>query len=347
MIHSPEETINPLAVSAFFQKKTSVFFPYAKELKYLEIHRHATMAKEDYIIRYTLHLRLKNGEQKRVFVRGVARTDGSKRLSYRAMKTLWEYGLQKGRYSVPRPLIYRPSVKQFLYEEFPGKTLYQIMESRHDDINAHLQDAARWLAKLHNLRIQKSVPTRTLRNEEQWIKNLKALFREVKRDKITPLDVTTLLRELWERERALFQPSGFILIHNDFNPGNIIIGKKIGCIDFVDSCRFHPLVDVGTMLAYLHSPISPLVVKHRLNEKNIKRFQDTFLKTYTRSLRPPVHIKPTDIHLFQSRATIMMAMHIAKLSSKRRMFGHDVLGVLFRQAESHLKDSRKTYVKKT
>src|SRR3989344_929404 len=345
MKHTLKETIDQSVMSVFFQKNIVRLFPRAKNFDSLQIHRHITMAKEDYIIRYTLRIRLKNGGRETVFIRGVARADGSKRLSHQIMHILWTRGFQKGRYSLPRPLIYRSSVKQFLYEEFPGETLYQIMENRQSDIRAPLQDAARWLAKLHNMRIQKSVLSRSLSEEKKWISDLMPLFRKTQWGNDSPQDATPILQELWEREKTLLQPSLFVLIHNDISPGNIIIGEKVGCIDFVDSCRFYPLVDVGTMLTYLHSPVSPLIIKHRVNGKSIERLQDMFLKTYIHSLRPPLYVKLTDVRLFQARAAIMMAMHIAKLSSRlspllrRGKHNPRVLEILLQQAVSYLKQS--------
>lgn len=309
-------TIDHGFMEKFFAKNIYKFFPEAKKFKKLSLTRQSTIAREDFIVRYEISFIDNNGKNKTSFVRGAARDDGSKYHGYKIMKLLWDSDFRKGAFGVPRPLGYNFYLKQSLYEECPGEILYRRIE-KNKNLKTSFRKSAGWLAKLHRLQVKTGAKTHSLRKEGAQIKKMKNLFSEISH-RYHPFkseNFSGIVNAFWNLEKKYLKPKDFILIHNDFNPGNIILSKdRTYCIDFVDSCRFHPVTDLGTLLAYIHSPLSPLISKHKFSQKIIEALEKKFVAEYCQ----PLGIKPESIQnqiaVFKARAFLIMAMHLAKLS---------------------------------
>jgi thiamine kinase-like enzyme len=308
-------TINQAYMENFFRKNLKKFFPVAQKLEKLEIRRHQSIAPEDFIVRYKIVFKNKRNQNETQFTMGIARDDGSKYQSYKAIKILWKKGFSFGQYLIPRPLNYSFYLNQFLYEEVPGQTLYTFIAKK-KNLKSVLKRSAQWLARLHGLKIKRGIKSYSLGNEKKQIQEIKKLFREmVLYYKPFREDFSQILNKLWEEEKKYLHPKDFILIHNDFNPGNIILEReKIASIDFVLSLRFHPLIDVVALMTYLDSPISPLISRYKFKPKVTDELKKIFLKEYCRRAKiNPQKIK-REISLLEARSVLVMAMNILKLA---------------------------------
>lgn len=308
-------TADQKTMEDFFKKNLSKFFPEARKFKKLEMDRHRTIAREDFIMQYKLFFVDKNNRIKLKSLRGAARDNNSKYYNQKIITLLWNNNFKKGNYGVPRPLGYNSYLNQSLYEECPGETLYQCIE-KNENLKINFKKSACWLAKLHQLKIKRGVRTNSLKKEKIQVEKMDKTFSEiVLRYPPFKINFTEILQKFWEIEKTCLKSKDFILIHNDFNPGNIIIGKKkTCCIDFVDSCRFHPLADVGTLLAYINSPLSPLAYKYKFSSKAIGLFEEIFVREYCRNLKLDSENIKKQLALFKVRALLIMAMHLTKLS---------------------------------
>lgn len=280
------------------------------------MNRHHTIAREDFIMRYELFFVDKNNETKIKSLRGAARDDDSKHYNQKIMKMLWENDFKKGDYGVPRPLGYNSHLKQSLYEECPGETLYQYIE-KNKNLKINFKKSAHWLAKLHQLKIKKGARINSPRKERMRIRKMGDLFSQMTSHypSLKIINFAEIIKTFWALEKNYLKPEDFILIHNDFSPGNIIINKnKICGIDFVESCLFHPLADVGNILAYIDSPLSPLTYKYKFAPKAVYSLEKIFIEEYCQELKINSGEIKNQVALFKIRALLIMAMHLTKLS---------------------------------
>ncbi len=266
-------------VESYFSNKKDSFFPDLsdKNIEKIEIKRVSPdWAKDTCLVRYKLLF--ESGITKTI--RGTAKIDTSKEGVWNIMSHLYKNIDDSINMAIPRPLEYLKEINLLLYEEAPGTPLVSILQ---EDDNAAkkdaLKEAAAWLSWLHNISSEKTnIPEalfiglagykKTLMNIEVEIPDLKNYLPD-KRD-------MKFIDDAWT--------SGNTIIHNDFYPGNSIIGDEMFFgIDFDRSGLGPPLMDVAALFSFFD--FSERMWPHKMNEEISWDLKETFLREYCKNNR--------------------------------------------------------------
>lgn len=257
-----EHLLNDKFIRNFFDGNLKLFFEGAKQIKSID----KTIYKDirgnyDYtlIIEFNLEIIFNDKKilKKSVFCKAHSNEKKNKSIYY--MDILYKNGFNEGLYQVPRSLIYLPEFCAGFYEGTQGHNLlYYLKHHDYDKIKTGVVDAARWLAKLHNISPEKfnsSKPGFT------WIKDnyppAKRVLKEMNENysglykTFSPLYEKILkfedkfLKNLKKEDTAK-------IIYADYHPENIIVPnyshQGITVIDFTDLSLGDQFRDVGTFM---------------------------------------------------------------------------------------------------
>lgn len=231
-------------------------------------------AKESCLLRYKISFD-KNNQK---IIRGTAKIHSSGKKTWQIMKYLYSQGFDKKPLSIAKPIKFIDEINLILYEEIPGQSLTEILQSKNTKMsmaNFYLKRAAEWLSKLHSLPTPKKIIKKAFflgsEEYEKAFNKIKKIMPELK-DYLIPNKNLKIIDKIWRNEKNT-------LIHNDFYSGNIIVNKKNFCaIDFDRSGFGPPLMDIATLYGSLDFPKE--ICKTNFSEREIKHLQETFLKSY-------------------------------------------------------------------
>ena len=265
-------------IRKIFEKKKGYYFSCFKNKKIskIEIERVSpSWAKKSCLARYKFFL---NGNiQKNI--RGSVKIGLSKKNSYNVSKYIYNNGFNCGKFQVPKPLDFIKNTNLFLYEEAQGSAFYEILinEKKISQVSESIENIAEWLAKLHTLSFNKEkiligvAPFYGIKGYTKIFRKIERYYPQLSKDLIHKKDLI-LLDKIW---RAF----PFVLIHNDFYAGNIIINKEnVYVIDF-DKSGFGPfLMDIATFYGMMEFPKS--ILSPKFSQKELKKIQKIFLDAY-------------------------------------------------------------------
>jgi thiamine kinase-like enzyme len=230
-----------------------------------------------------------NQQQISISLIGKYRNDGLLRVVFDLLQELWvnsSFGYENSQYlTICRPLAYFSDHKLMVTSKAPGTELGKIIlqlaqEDGHTNekailIETYVLEAARWLAKLHNIDGVRYAPPFSFEKEEiklrEWSGHLGLLYPNFAER------ISNLFSNILDKERDL-DGKGSVLIHGDFNPNNIFVENmtsKMTVIDFEQSCIFNPAKDLGYLIAKLQSS----KMKYNL-PLDTERLEQRFLNTY-------------------------------------------------------------------
>jgi len=237
-------------------------------------------------------LGLLNGDdnnQRQIFINliGKYRNDGLLRVVFDLLQELWEESrfddVHDQYLRICRPIGYFSDHKLMVTSKAQGVELGKIilqllLGCPHEKallIETYVLQAARWLAKLHNIERVRSAQPFSIEKEElklkEWSGHLGSIFPNYSER------IFNIYSHILDKERDLDAKS-FVLIHGDFNPNNIFVEEltsKLTVIDFEQSFIFHPAKDLGYFIAKLQSAKT----KYNL-PLNMEHLEQRFLDTY-------------------------------------------------------------------
>jgi len=240
------KAIDPLFVKSYLAEKKNYFFPeYKKEkIKNIKIEQISPLwAKKTCLARYRIIF--ENNSEK--VIRGTAKTDSSKKNIWKIMNYLYENLPEKGGLAIPRPLDYLEDINLILYQEAAGTPLVLILAGKNQKkkINS-FKKAAAWLSWLHKLSPKKqNLPKAIFIKSGGYKKTLTEIEKNIPQLKkyLQPKDETAFFDKLWDFKKTI--------IHNDFYPGNLVVGKNIFfAIDFDRAGFGPPFMDVAALFSF-------------------------------------------------------------------------------------------------
>jgi thiamine kinase-like enzyme len=266
-------------IQNLFETKKNLYFPEIKEtISEIEIKKISPLwAKESCLVKYKISF----GEKIKT-IRGSAKISSSHKDVWETMRYLYSAGFNKGDFLVAKPLDFISESNLILYEEAQGVPLCEILSnpsSKEQEINIYLEKSAEWLKKLHTTCAHIGHGHNDIRpafffGKEKYAETSKKINRVMPDlKKYLPTDKNLeSIKKIWNEESET-------IIHNDFYPGNFIIGKnKFYGIDFDLSGIGPQLMDIATLYGFLEFPEE--IWKSDFSEEKIKIFQQVFLKKY-------------------------------------------------------------------
>ncbi|MFO7964862.1 MAG: phosphotransferase [Desulfobacterales bacterium] len=230
--------------------------------------------------------------------------------SFRIVDYLAKQGFDGGPYRVPKPLDKDAYILSFIEEKVEGDTLFDaLVKSTPKKAPLYLEMAAKWLSKLHHLRIKLTSDEEFLFLEPERLENyLKIHHKNIER-------VREIKNVVLEKELDLIENRPEILIqgHGDFHPKNMIVGRDesrkefVAAIDFDSSYQLPRAFDVGTFLAQYNNMFfdEPGVQTHAPS--------DIFLAAYLSAVRDLEDDFMSQVSLFKARTYISILYYLLKV----------------------------------
>lgn len=289
----------------FFAKRIRKYFPKARKINDLEIEilRNFLGKFKNLTVRYKLFLDFKNYQKRENVLAKINALTLTPKRCFMVAKIL-----EKNNFlDIPLVLDYLPSFNTFFYKEVKGECLQDLLQKK--EINKILKiipQIAFLLKKFHSLKIKNFFIIKDKKEELKEYRHWLFLMRKCaprfeKRFK----KIYYFLKNFKEKNKEIFlKEKDYLLTHNDFQFGNIILsGKKIKIIDFSESDLYEPLNDVGCFLSQTESMLRYYLPKKFLIYQ--KRIENLFLKNYFgRKIKKEEEMK---IRFFKIRNFLQMA----------------------------------------
>lgn len=271
-------------MQAFFSKRRASFFPNCKKVE-LEKIEHSAIRLGGVLkifIKYLIRLQFANKREQRLLY-GIRRFGGTSRNEFLILLYLWNSGASVKNLLINRPLCFFIKESVILYEELRGCPLYKKIEKLpFQKILPFIEPVAELAAQLHAK--GKKAPF-NIGNSFQKEKKKAALFlKEFSRFYPNRKEeIKDLLEKIFFLKNRIIRLHGrsFSLIHNDLTLGNIVFQKetkRLGLIDFSESCTYDPIIDVGIFL----SQIDYLGYIKNARPADIQNFKLLFIRKYAR-----------------------------------------------------------------
>ncbi len=174
------------------------------------------------------------------------------RVADATLRLLHHHRFDHGSIQVPRPLGYDRSLRLFLYESSPGRSLSSVLPavSRTRQL-LYIKESAKALSRLHRLRLRGPIHW-TKRRIQDDLGYFRQDFLRTKlpwiRSKLPLLDaLESRMVQAWDKRRKAFR-----LVHGDFTPYNILIRSGgLTIIDFGNALQADPLLDLASFVSQL------------------------------------------------------------------------------------------------
>ncbi len=195
--------------------------------------------------------------------------------TYQTMEALWLEGFdQNSENSIPRPLIYIPSLRLLLQENFGGVSVREIfLGSDRDKQLEAAERSAHWLAYFHNLAprlTEASPPEKQLARMKRWARRLAELG-----DAVT--EKSEQLFEKLEGEYSQLRGAEVTAGHNDYRPAHVLLVD--GRTAVIDWDRYD-VGDPARDLARFVVSTQRLALCHLSSIRALNWLADAFLQTY-------------------------------------------------------------------
>ena len=214
---------------------------------------------------------------KKITLRASAKRRESMKETWEIMRFLYKKSLNLKSLRIPRPIIYCEKFNTLIYKEVKGESFVDLLnKGSFLELKESVKKIGKLLADLHSLKVKK--------DEIRKAKFLKSkgyekLLLEI--GKIFPTFKKLFLKkEDFEFLDKVWEASSFF-IHNDFYPGNIIIGKeKVFAIDF-DRSGLGPFeMDLASLIGYFDFPEEIRSLK--LSKNRILELEKVLFETYAK-----------------------------------------------------------------
>jgi aminoglycoside phosphotransferase (APT) family kinase protein len=236
---------------------------------------------------------------------------------YQIMAAIAGQGFISGRYRVPQPITDDPVGHVIIEEGVRGKSLHdRLLTATLADGREYLDLAARWLARLHRLRLRITSPEEFIPREIMRLERYVGRFTEMRHRH------TRKAQEIMERialeERALLTKGDELLVqgHGDYHPKNILIGQDqlelrstlfAAAIDFESSLLAPPAFDVGCFCMQFRNQF------HGQPQILAAYSEATFIATYMAEYGAVAPDFLRQVELFAARSALGIAAYLIKL----------------------------------
>lgn len=258
-------------------------------------------------------------QRERIIIRTIAdeRHWRSSVQAFTIMQALAEHGFDAGRFRVPHPIDAEPSSRTLIEQGLRGKSLFdKLLVSPPAERLLYLQMAARWLARLHGLKLRLTPATAFIDREKQRLARYQQRFVDCGHRH------ADRAREIGERllleETVLAADGGelFVQGHGDYHPKNIIIGQDsqenretvyVAAIDFESSLLIPPAFDVGCFVAQFRNQL------FGRPELLAELPEELFLESYAAEAGGEKADFRRQIELFRARTNLSIAAYLIKV----------------------------------
>ncbi len=226
-------------------------------------------------------------------------------------------GFDQDTFRVPKLIDINDNDRVVIEEGQRGKSLYELIIN----VNAatgmrYFKLAARWLARLHNLKLKITDTRESVKKENRRLDSYRKSF--VKTGNPHTEAAGKLIDFVKEKEESIFSKRSKSLIqnHGDYHPKNIIIGQDkmhdistlfISVIDFSNSQVMPASFDVAYFLSQFRNQFFAYPAIR-------KRFKESFfLKTYLKERKGIERDFANEVTLFRIRANLSIASYLIKV----------------------------------
>ncbi|HEY5975633.1 MAG TPA: phosphotransferase [Geobacteraceae bacterium] len=234
--------------------------------------------------------------------------------AYRIMAAIAGHGFTDGPYRIPRPIDEDANAMTLIEQGVRGKSLYdKLLTATTADGRDYLQLTARWLARLHGLRLAVTPVDEFLAREEKRLARYLERFSDINHKHARK--AAELMA--FVRDAELHLPmAGFVQGHGDFHPKNVFVGQDsqdnratvfVAAIDFASSYVMPPAFDVGCFLAQFRNQFftDPAVLAAYPEQ--------LFLDAYLAEAGTPAPDFLRQVELFRARTNLSIAAYLIKL----------------------------------
>ena len=272
------------AMQKILSEKRDNFFPNSRDvfIKKIDCSSLRLGGVLKIFIKYLVGVQYANKTEQRLLY-GIRRFNGTSHSEFLILRYLWKNSISSKNLLINRPLYFFSQYKIILYEELAGDPLNEeIKQLSPQKTLRFLEPVANLIALLHAK--GEGAPFK-VQNSFQKEKKKAALFLKdfvdfyPNRGK----EIKHLIEKVFFLKNRIIRRHNktFTLIHNDLTLGNIVFQektKKLGVIDFSESCTYDPFIDVGTFL----SQVDYLGHTKNIHPADIREFKQLFTKRYLR-----------------------------------------------------------------
>jgi Ser/Thr protein kinase RdoA (MazF antagonist) len=197
-------------------------------------------------------------------------------VSYRVLEHLWQTHKYK-KYYYPRPIHYFAKKHFLLYESYDGMIYRDYHKKNKGLYYKTIPMIAQRLADFHQTK-KGLAKNRTIKEESGFLKTMLKKIKDHNQPFYpTALKATKIIKSYIKKN---YQPKNFTLIHNDFQPNNIVYntyGHNLGIIDYEPLCQFFPGIDLASFITHFK-----VRLKKYLSQKTLIALQRKFIRTYAK-----------------------------------------------------------------
>ncbi len=235
--------------------------------------------------------------------------------THHIVEALCEHGFDTGAYRVPKPLACSSRTLTSVEQRIKGPSLVQAMlDAKAEQAGQYLQDAASWLLKMHNARLEITPKNEYLQIEPNRLYGYLVPLIEVNHrhaDRVRQIHDAVLQQET---KLIRNRPDILVQAHGDFHPENIVLSHDrdkaqdfIAVIDFGSSYQLPRAFDVGTFMAqYIN-----MFFEHRQIQQNAP--VDIFYETYLAGADDLTDDFARQVDLFKARTCLSILYYLHKV----------------------------------
>jgi hypothetical protein len=172
---------------------------------------------------------------------------------------LYRSGFREGTFRVPQVIEVNRESRLVIEEGARGKRLFELLPVVEAAVGKdYFLLAARWLARLHALKLREGNPDETVARGKKKYFSYRESFRRVGNPYLKTAEAILDAVSRGEKEIGEKGAGRFVLVHGDYHPKNIIIGQDrmqdistlfVSVIDFDSAFLCYPAYDVGYFLS--------------------------------------------------------------------------------------------------
>jgi thiamine kinase-like enzyme/predicted metal-dependent phosphoesterase TrpH len=214
------------------------------------------------------------------------RSWGKAERAFTIMEEIFRNGFDNGPFRVPTPIDREPETRTLIEQGLRAKSLFDKLKlGGPAGEREFIEMSARWLARLHDLRLRVTDLDEYLHEEPA------RLDRYVKHFSRISHPMTDIAKKIMEKVRervpniVASSPEAVVQCHGDYHPKNVFIGRDragdratqfVSAIDFESSHTAPRAFDVGCFLAQCESQLFPIpgLLENRPGEIFLNAYRD-------------------------------------------------------------------------
>lgn len=236
------------------------------------------------VIEYYTKVVKKDGKTKNISIFCVAHSQEPRKYVFDVLQYLWDNKYPNKFLSIPKPLFYSNYFKGTFYVGVAGNNLYHYIRTNDfDSIESMIPRAAAALSRLHSMPIDNfSKFNRSNTLIKTVVPGVNHIIERINYDYPEYHDIFQKAYDFFiHKEEKFFKNNKERwIIHGDAHPENIIKvrDRKIGVIDFSDTCIGDFTRDIGCIIQQIEFMIMRKIGKQKYADKMKKLFLDSYIR---------------------------------------------------------------------